>query len=206
MELTIQGVPRLIAEHVEPGRSFLVGIDGGAGSGKTTFARWLAERVRETRTPVSTVHIDNFVRPAAERASRERSLAEVSDIDWKRLRDQVIAPLRSGESARFQLYDWPADRLVDGHTIEVGGVVIIDGITATRRELADYYDLRLWFACPREVRVSRLLGRGDTSSAEIEYWMPSEERYIASHAPDETAHLVVDSTDEKTLALWEPRT
>jgi uridine kinase len=78
----------------------------------------------------------------------------------------------------------------------VGGVVIIDGITATRRELSDYYDLRLWFACQRDVRVSRLLGRGDTSTAEIEYWMPSEERYIASHAPEKTAHLVVDSTAE----------
>jgi uridine kinase len=83
--------------------------------------------------------------------------------------------------------------LKDWVTIDVGGVTIIDGVTATRNELADYYDLRIWFSCPRDIRVSRLLGRGDTSEAEIEHWMPSEDQYIVSHAPESKAHLVVDS-------------
>ena len=82
--------------------------------------------------------------------------------------------------------------------IDVGGVTIIDGVTATRNELSDYYDLRVWFSCPRPIRVSRLLGRGDTSLAEIEHWMPSEDQYIASHSPERTAHLIVDSAADMT--------
>lgn len=46
--------------------------------------------------------------------------------------------------------------------------------------------------------IARLLGRGDTPPAEIEHWMPSEDRYIASLTPEETAHLVIDSTAERT--------
>ena len=193
MGLPIQDVLQFVTGRVTPDRSVLVGIDGGAGSGKTTFAHWLAERIRETTTPVSIVHTDDFCRPSAERVNHQFPLARVSDIDWKRLRDYVIVPLRSGKTARFQLYDWPADCLRDWVTIDVGGVTIIDGVTATRNELSDYYDLRIWFSCPRNIRVSRMLGRGDTSAAEIEHWMPSEDHYIASHAPERTAHLVVDS-------------
>ena len=208
----IDDILRFIVGKVTPDRSVLVGIDGGAGSGKTTFARWLAESIRETMTPVSIVHTDNFCRPSAERANHQFPLAMVSDIDWERLRDQVILPLRSGKTARFQLYDWPADCLKDWVTIEVGGVTIIDGVTATRNELSDYYDLRIWFSCPRDIRMSRLLGRGDTSAAEIEHWMPGEDRYIASHAPEKTAHLVVDSTADMatgggngwTTTRWSP--
>ena len=199
MGLPAEDVVRFITRLVTPDRSVLVGIDGGAGAGKTTFAHWLVEAIREATTPVSMIHIDNFCRPMAE---RRKGYATVSDLDWKRLRDKVLTPLQSGKAARFQLYDWPSDRLKDWVTIDVGGVTIVDGVTATRKEVSDYYDLRIWFSCPRDVRVSRLLGRGDTPPAEIKHWMPSEDRYIASHAPEETAHLVIDSTADNTIKAW----
>ena len=195
MTFPIHEVVRFVTRLVTPDRSVLVGIDGGAGAGKTTFAHWFAKAIQETTTPVSIVHIDNFCRPSAE---RQKDYATVSDLDWKRLRDQVLVPLQSGEAARFQLYDWPADRLKDWVTIDVGGVTIVDGVTATRNELFAYYDLRIWFSCPRDIRVSRLLARGDTPAAEIKHWIPSEDRYIVSHASGETAHLVIDSTADET--------
>jgi uridine kinase len=184
-------VLKLITTSASPDRSVLVGIDGGAGAGKTTFTHWFAEAIRESVNPVSIVHMDSFCRPSAERS---KAHALVSDLDWKRLRHQVLIPLQTSKAARFQLYDWPEDRLKDWMTIDVGGVVIVDGVTATRRELSNFYDLRIWFFCPRDIRVSRLLGRGDTPAKEIKHWIPSEERYVASHAPSERAHLVIDST------------
>ncbi len=207
--LPIQEVVRFVTRLVAPDRSVLVGIDGGAGAGKTTFAHWFARAIQETTTPVSIVRMDNFCRPSAE---WRKDHAVVSDLDCKRLREKVLIPLHSGEAARFQLYDWPADRLKDWAAIDVGGITIVDGVTATRNELSGYYDLRIWFSCPRDVRVSRLLGRGDTPAAEIEHWMPSEDRYIASHAPEEIAHLVIDSTADTTsqdgngwfTARWSP--
>ena len=105
MELPIQDILRFIIGQVIPDKSVLVGIDGGAGSGKTTFAHWLAECISEALTPVSIVHTDSFYRPSAERMNHQFPLAMVSYIDWERLRDQVIVPLRSGKTARFQLYD-----------------------------------------------------------------------------------------------------
>jgi uridine kinase len=189
--LPVTGALDLISSSVALDRTFLVGIDGGAGAGKTTFAHWFAGVIHASSTPVSIVHIDNFCRPSSEREDKN---AVVSDLDWKRLRDRVLNPLQTGESALFQLYDWPADRLKDWVTINVGGVTIVDGVTATRRELSGYYDLRIWLSCPRDIRASRLLGRGDTPEAEIKRWLPSEDRYIASHNPEERAHLTIDTT------------
>jgi uridine kinase len=193
--MPIADVIHLITTSASPDRSVLVGIDGGAGSGKTTFTHWFAEAIKESVNHVSIIHMDNFCRPLAE---RRKNYAVVSDLDWKRLRDHVLIPLQIGKAARFQLYDWLEDRLKDWVSIDVGGVAIVDGVTATRRELSGYYDLRIWFSCPRDVRVSRLFGRGDTSSKEIKHWIPSEERYIASHASEKRAHLVIDSTTDMT--------
>jgi uridine kinase len=81
-------------------------------------------------------------------------------------------------------------------TIDPGGVTIIDGITSTRRELSGYYDLRIWFSCPRDIRISRLIHRGDTPTGEIERWLPSELHYISSHDPESRAHLVINAASD----------
>jgi uridine kinase len=192
--LPLQDVVQWITRLVTPGRTVLVGIDGGAGAGKTTFTRWFVERIRERVTPVSVVLTDLIYRPVAERWTGSIDDMPIGyDLDWERIRDQVILPLRAGQTARFQLYDWVTDQLNQTVEIDASGVTIIDGVFALRNELANYYDLRLWFSCPLEIRVSRLLNRGDTSQAEIDYWLPIEERYHAIHTPEESAHLVIDS-------------
>ncbi len=206
--LPIQDILQHITRLVEPGQTILVGIDGGAGAGKTTFTKWFAERIRETGTPVSIVLTDLIYRPVAERwAGNIDDMPIGYDLDWERIRDQVILPLRAGKSARFQLYDWVADCLNELIEIDANGVVIIDGVFSLRNELVDYYDLRLWFSCSQEVRVPRLLGRGDTPQAEIDYWLPMEERYHAVHMPEKSAHLVVDSAGGNGLleaVRWSP--
>ena len=145
----------------------------------------------------AVVYLDHFFRTRRERGSR---LARVEDTDWQRLRDEVIVPLRAGRSARFQCYDWPQDRLHRWQTVQPAGVVIVDGVSSLRHELAHYYDLAIWLSCPREKRIARLSERGDTPPEEIEYWLPSEDAYLAAHAPRQRAHLVVDASADAAAA------
>ena len=193
----LAAVLKLVRSSASEGRTFLIGVDGGAGAGKTTFTCWLSATLESTAPPVSCVHVDSFFRPSAERRS---DLAVIADLDWERLRDQVLSPLRRGDPARFQIYEWPEDRAERWVTIGAGGVLIVDGIASTRRELYATYDLRTWLACPQDVRVQRLLSRGDTSKAEVEHWLPSEHAFIAADDPESRAHIVIDTTVDLLMA------
>lgn len=187
-------IVQYLAGLVIPGRTVLVGIDGGAGAGKTTFTEKFANRVREYVKPVSVVLTDLIYRPKADRWKGPPGEMPIGyDLDWERIRDQVILPLRAGKTARFQLYDWVEDRLNKMVEIDVGGVTIVDGVFALRNELSDHYDLRIWFSCRLETRVARLLARGDTPQNEIDYWLPIEERYHAAHTPERSAHIIINS-------------
>ena len=196
----ILDVIQYITKLVKPGRTILVAIDGGAGAGKTTFTRWFAERIRENGFPVSIVLTDRIYRLVAERWQGSIEDMPIGyDLDWERIRDQIILPLRDGETARFQLYDWVNDCLNEWVEIEPRGVTIMDGVFSLRNELVDYYDLRIWFSCPQEIRVSRLLNRGDTPGVEIDAWIPMEKRYHTGHDPENSADLVVDSSENISL-------
>ena len=193
-----QLIAAFAAERLRSRAGVLVAVDRGTGSGKSTFARRLQNAsAAGGGIDCAVVHLDHFFRTRRERGSR---LARVEDTDWRRLRDEVILPLRAGRSARFQLYDWPQDRLRRWQTVQPAGVVIVDGVSSLRRELAHYYDLAIWFACPREQRIARLAGRGDTPPEEIEYWLPSEDAYLTAHAPRQRAHLVVDASADAAAA------
>lgn len=170
---------------------------------------------RTTVTPVSIVLTDLIYRPVAERWQGPIEDMPIGyDLDWERLQDEVLSPLRAGKTARFQYYDWVNDCLNEWVEIEPGGVTIIDGVFSLRNELTDYYDLRIWFSCPQETRISRLLNRGDTPQAEIDAWIPMEERYHAIHKPEKSVDLVIDSpanmlSDDENgwlkVIRWSPR-
>jgi len=181
-----------LASRKEP---LLVALDGGAGAGKTTFTEALADRLRASGLPTSVVKTDLFFRPVSERwAGAIDDMPIGYNLDWERLRNEVITPLREGRGTRFQLYDWEKDGPGRWQTQEPVGVVIIDGVFALRNELVSLYDLRIWLRCPRATRVSRLLGRGDTPQDEIDDWLPVEDRYLEAHKPENAADLVIDST------------
>lgn len=195
----IQDIANLVKGMATLGQTFLIGVDGGAGAGKSTFSLWLAECI--TEHSVFVVRNDDFYRPSSERwrgAIADKPLGD--DYDWKKLRDEVIYPLLSGKNARVQIYDWPTDQLKNWVEIKSGGITIIEGVLATRNELSDLYDLRIWFSCPSDVRIPRMLGRGDTPMEEIDFWLPTETQYIANHSPEKNAHIVIDSgTDMKPM-------
>ena len=189
-------VAAFAAERLPSRRCVLVAIDGGSGSGKSTFARRVL-RLLDAGTECAVVHLDHFFRTRRERGSR---LARVEDTDWQRLRSEVIRPLRAGRSARFLLYDWALDRLDGWQTVQPAGVVIVDGVSVLRRELAGCFDLAIWLSCPREKRLARLARRGDTPPEEVAYWLPSEDAYVAAHGPRQRAHLVVDASADTSVA------
>lgn len=172
----------------------MVAIDGPGGSGRSFLADAVAQTLAAAGASVFLVHVDDFYLPSSHRVSG--TLAEQpigANYDWGRLRDQVLLPIRRGKPAGYDRYDWNRDALVGTCEVPPSGVVIVEGIYASRQELAHLYDLRVWVECPRELRLTRGLAR-DGEGARLRWeqdWMQAEDRYIEQHRPQHHADLVV---------------
>ena len=180
-------------------RSLLVGIDGRGGSGKSTLGRALSALIDSS----VVIEFDDFYRTARERRrpGMEWDGEIGGNFDWRRVRDQVLAPLRDDHPARYQRYDWAIDQLAEWHLVQPGGLLIVEGNYSTRTELRDFYDFTIWVEAPHHVRLNRGLERGgqDTKQRWLEEWMPEEERYIAAENPRARVDLVLDGAPERSL-------
>jgi hypothetical protein len=170
------------------GRTVFVGVDGPGGAGKSTLAARLAAAVRG-----QVVSVDDFAGP------------DIPEWDWHRFDEQVVRPLVAGRSARYERRSWDgADGAddpdgagsADWAEVRPGGVVVVEGVSATRAESTAPWELRIWVEAPPDVRLARVLGRDGGALREkwLQDWIPSEEAYLAAQRPAERADLIVSGT------------
>jgi uridine kinase len=170
---------------------FIVGIDGCGGAGKSRLATEVRAALASRGRDISVVQMDDFYFPSASRNGILALDAIGSAFDWRRLRDQVLVPLRGGQPARYQRYDWPSDEHAEWHDVP-HGIVIVEGVYSTRVELEQFYDLTVWVECTRPIRLARGIERdGETWRRKWEEeWMPAEDRYVKEQSPHTRADLV----------------
>jgi uridine kinase len=163
-----------------PDRTVWVGVDGFGAAGKSSLAAAISAALGR----VSVVHVDDFSGP------------RVREWDWERFAAQVARPLLGGRAARYQAWDW--DRDAGGEWVDVrpGRLVVIEGVSSTRRDVGAPWDLTIWVEAPRDVRLARALERdgAELMPRWLEDWMPSEEAYAARERPQERVDLIVDGT------------
>jgi len=164
----------------------IIGIDGPAGSGKSTLAGELAA---ETGAPV--VGIDDFL--------------GWTDLDpdrrtwWPRLEAEVLEPFLAGRSLAYRRRDWyedPDGIAVAPELIEVGAgrLLILEGVTVTRRAIADRLTARVWVEAPRELRLARGIARdGEAQRGHWLRWQELESAFFARDRTKERADVVLET-------------
>ncbi|MER7720233.1 hypothetical protein ABTX99_25400 [Streptomyces flaveolus] len=159
----------------------LVGVDGHAGSGKSTFAGRLADSLGGA--PV--LHLDDI-------ASHDELFG------WTgRLLSQVVDPLRRGDTAHYAPYDWRTRRFTAPRALPPAPVVLVEGVGAGRRDLRPRLALLLWMDLPSEEAWSR--GRARDGAEQRTFWdgwIPAERRHFADDPSRPFAHLLVRQRDE----------
>ncbi|MFI8951717.1 uridine kinase [Streptomyces sp. NPDC053750] len=154
----------------------LIGVDGHAGSGKSTFAGRLAAELGGA--PV--LHLDDI-------ASHDEL------FDWTgRLLSQVVEPLRRGDTAHYAPYDWRARAFGTLRPLPPAPVVLVEGVGAGREALRPHLARLLWMELPREEAWARGRARdGAEQRAFWDGWIPAERRHFTHDPSRPFAHLLV---------------
>lgn len=161
------------------GATTIVAVDGPAGSGKTTLADALAQRLD---APV--VHMDDLY-PGWD------GLAEGSD----RLAEQVLMPLAAGRPARYRRYDWYRASYAQWVEVPAAPILIIEGCGSGSARGASALALLIWVDAPTEVRKARAFERdGDGFRPHWDQWAQQEDALFAAERTRARADVRVDTT------------
>jgi uridine kinase len=169
----------------------IVGIDGGGGGGKSTLASGISDAFDGR---VSIVRCDDFYRPliGAQYSQLTPEEAYENYFDWRRLRDEALMRLRSGNRARYQRYVWSTDRLAEWIEIEPREIVLVEGVFSMRPELRSVIDVAIFIETSREERMRRMLARPQSNTSWMDQWMAAEDWYLEHLAPHRGADLVIE--------------
>ena len=140
---------------------FLVGIAGGSGSGKTTFARKVFQHLSDAE--VSILHQDHYYLPSppAHLVTEGRANYDHPDaFDWDLLFGH-LKELKEGRAVRVPVYDFTSSRRMS-KTDNLGPcrAVVIEGIYALwEPQIRDLMDLKVFLNVEADIRFIRRLHR-----------------------------------------------
>ncbi|MFC7071384.1 uridine kinase [Halobaculum lipolyticum] len=140
--------------------SFVVGIAGGTGAGKTTVSRLITENVSDS---VTRIPLDNYYRDLSHLDLAEREQVNYDHpeaFEWDLLREH-LETLLSGGSVEMPQYDFEIhNRKAEAITVEPTDVIVVEGILALYDEaINDMLDLRLYVETDADVRILRRIER-----------------------------------------------
>lgn len=161
----------------------LIAIDGPGGAGKSTFARRLHAAID---APTTLLHTDEFARP------------DQPTQWWPRLKS-VISLLEGGSPATFTPFDWATRTLASEVTVAPTNLIIVEGVSASRREWQEALAFRIWLDAPASVCRARGTERDGVSEEAWDAEAAAEAVFFARDRARARADLIVDAAPKASF-------
>ena len=188
----------------------IIGIAGGTGSGKTTVARAIYDRVGKDR--IEWIAHDSYYRDFEGLSAEEKHQINFDHPDS--LETELLARhldvLCKGSSVEVPLYDFAAfARKTETQRVEPRKVIIVEGILVLAEpELRKRIDIKLFVDTPADVRFMRRLvrdikNRGRSMESVIEQYIhtvrPMHEEFV--EPSKRHADLIIPEGGENLVAI-----
>ena len=188
----------------------IIGIAGGTGSGKTTVARAIHDRVGKDR--IEWISHDSYYRNFEGLNPEERHHINFDHPDSleTELLVRHVDVLRKGSAVEVPIYDFTThSRTTATHRVEPRKVVIVEGILVLAEpELRKKIDIKLYVDTPADIRFMRRLvrdikTRGRSLESVIEQYVttvrPMHEEFV--EPSKRYADLIIPEGGENLVAI-----
>ncbi len=165
----------------------IVAISGFGGSGKSTFAKLLSDKIN---SPV--VSIDTFNK-------RVEKYTEWNLFDYDRLVKDAIKPFLDNKPVIEYKSD-SGEGLVENLSIPNTGILIIEGVGLLRPSLMSYFNYSIWIDCP----IDNAVKRGKKRDREVwnnpkdelwdGIWKDNDLECFQKFKPDKLADLIINNS------------
>lgn len=188
----------------------IIGIAGGTGSGKTTVARAIYDRVGKDR--IEWISHDSYYRNFDGYSPEQRHQINFDHPDSleTELLVRHVDVLCKGSSVEIPLYDFKThSRRVETQRVEPRKVIIVEGILVlAETELRKRIDIKLFVDTPADIRFVRRLmrdiqSRGRTLESVVEQYLhtvrPMHEEFV--EPSKRYADLIIPEGGENQVAI-----
>jgi uridine kinase len=184
------------------GRSspIVVAVDGGSGAGKSSFAYLIRNQFDAALIPLDDFFAADIPDSQWDRFTIEERLRRV--FDWRRLRENVLVPLRAGKPAKWYAFDFTAGLRSDGTygmqtnpiIQEPARVILLEGAYSAYFAIADLVDLTVVVDTPVDKRHRRIASREDKDFLRRwhQRWDSVEKYYFTHVRPNSSFDIVVN--------------
>lgn len=196
-----------IRERKRKNRAFVVGISGIDTSGKTVFAKGLAEHLRKQGFAVQKISLDDFHNKKKVRYEGKSQAENYfrKSFDLKTIVEKLLKPVREKKSFKTNLIllDLFTDRyeVRKKYSFSPKTIVVFEGVFLFRKELSKYVDYKIFLQIPFKESKKRAAkrdvpvhGRSVLKKYDEKY-LPAQKNYLKKFPPQKTADLVIDNTD-----------
>ncbi len=190
--------------------TYVVGVAGGTGSGKTTVSKSIVEALGSEA--VSILQHDNYYRDRLDLSYDERcqlNFDHPESLETELLIAHLEA-LRAGREVEVPVYDFATHRRAEA-TKRVGPrpVIIVEGILVfVERRLREQLDLKLFVDTPADIRVFRRIRRDlesrgrDFNSIREQYYRTVRPMHLQFVEPSKSyADLIIPEGGRNQVAL-----
>ena len=142
-------------------RPIIIGVAGGTGSGKTTVAFAILEKVGWNR--IALIQHDSYYYDASNLPLEERARLNFDHPDALEtpLLVEHLKALRSGQPVQIPTYNFRTHtRLAETRTVDPEPVILVEGILIfAERTLRELFDVKIFVDADSDIRFIRRLER-----------------------------------------------
>lgn len=190
----------------------IIGIAGGSGSGKTTFARRLLDALGKENC--SILGQDSYYIDQSHRFDKDGGAVNFDhpdSLDFP-LMAEHFKQLKKGQDIEVPVYDFATHtRGSKANSLEVKKYILVDGILLFSQDIVlPHLDIKIYIDCPEELRFQRRLDRdvrerGRTPEGVKEQFLkqvkPMHDQFVETSKKLSDDIVNVENFDEK-VQLW----